>query len=539
MSRSTASTSLTSDEPINQSAPLPEEQSQLPQHIQIAIVGTGFSGLGMAIQLKKHGYKDFVVFERASDVGGTWRDNTYPGCACDIQSNLYSFSFAQNPGWSHIYPPQEEIKQYLRECVQRFGILAHLRLNCEVQQAVWQESEQSWLLTTAQGTLSADILIAGQGPLAEPSLPAIPGLADFKGALFHSARWRHDYDLRGKRVAVIGTGASAIQFVPQIQPHVEHLTLFQRTPPWLMPRGDAVVAPWKRRLFRLLPFTQRFVRTRLYWTHELTVIGFAYQPGILKLAARIAQRHLKSQVADPVLRAKLTPHYTMGCKRVLVSDDFYPAVTQPDVEIVTEGIQEVREHSVVATDGQEYQVDAIICGTGFHVTDTRFPQLIYGRDGSSLGEHWQKGVSAYRGTTVSGFPNLFLLIGPNTGLGHNSMVFMIEAQLRYILDCLRLMKRKHWQTVEVRAESQGAFNQALQRRMQHTVWTSGCASWYLDARGRNTTLWPSFTFNFWRQTRHFDVQHYQTVPPSLPSHNAESTGTASPGARAMSTVVDQ
>ncbi|HLZ60334.1 MAG TPA: NAD(P)/FAD-dependent oxidoreductase [Ktedonosporobacter sp.] len=498
----------------SQPAQLPGKPAQRREHIHIAIVGAGFSGLGMAIQLKQHGYQDFVVFERASDVGGTWRDNIYPGCACDIPSNLYSFSFAQNPDWSHLYPPQEEIKHYLRECVQRFGISEHLRLNCEVRHAAWQEHGQCWHLSTEQGAFSADILIAGQGPLAEPALPRIAGIEQFEGAVFHSARWRHDYDLRDKHVAVIGTGASSIQFVPQIQPQVERLTLFQRTPAWLIPRGDREVAVWKRRLFRLLPFTQRFVRAKVYWEHEFTAIGFAYRPELLKTAAELAQRHLTVQVPDLALRAKLTPHYTMGCKRVLVSDDFYPALMQPNVEVVTEEIQEVRAHSIVTTDGRAHEIDAIICGTGFHVTDTQFPQSIAGRDGCSLTERWQQGISAYRGTTVSGFPNLFLMIGPNTGLGHNSMIFMIEAQITYILDCLRIMERKRWQSIEVRAESQELFNQDVQQRMQHTVWTSGCTSWYLDASGRNTTLWPGFTFNFWRQMRHFDVEHYIPVSAS-------------------------
>lgn len=499
-------------------------------HIRIVIIGTGFSGLGMAIRLKQRGYSDFVVLEKASDVGGTWRDNTYPGCACDIPSNLYSFSFALNPDWSHLYPPQPEIQDYLRGCVQRFGLAEHIRYNCEVQCATWCEEEQRWHLKTALGALTADILIAGQGPLAEPALPTIAGLERFEGTIFHSARWRHDYDLAGKRVAVIGTGASSIQFVPMIQPRVERLLLFQRTPPWIMPRGDHEVPPWQRRLYRLLPFTQRFIRARVYWRNEVSVLGFVYQPAVLKAGARVAQRHLRTQVADPELRAKLTPHYTLGCKRVLVSDDFYPALSQLNVEVITDAIREVRARSIVTHDGTEHEIDTLICGTGFHVTDAHFPQLIYGRDGRSLDEHWQTRMGAYRGTTVAGFPNLFLLIGPNTGLGHNSMVFMIESQITYILDCLRTMERQQARTSEVRAEAQEAFNQALQQKMRNTVWTSGCASWYLDAHGRNTTIWPDFTFAFWRLMRRFDAQNYHlcSCPPTsvassaMAPENAES-----------------
>jgi cation diffusion facilitator CzcD-associated flavoprotein CzcO len=481
-------------------------------HVHVAIVGAGFSGLGMAIRLKQEGYQDFVVLERATDPGGTWRENTYPGCACDIPSNLYSFSFAPNPNWSHLYPPQPEILDYLHDCIQRFEIAEHMRWQCELLKASWQEKTGCWLLATTQGTLRADILIAGQGPLAEPSLPHLPGLNNFTGTLFHSAQWRHDYDLQGKRVAVIGTGASAIQFVPQIQPLVSHLTLFQRTPPWIMPRGDYQVSARRQRLFRRLPLTQRLARAWLYWTREVTVLGFVYHSGLLKGGARIAQRHLAQQVANPDLRARLTPHYTLGCKRVLVSDDFYPAVCQPNVEVVTEAIHEIRAQSIVTTSGQEYTVDAIICGTGFHVTDTTFLQRIYGQHGLSLAEQWQTGISAYRGTTVVNFPNLFLMIGPNTGLGHNSMIFMIESQISYILNCLSLMQRRHVQAVSVLPEKERAFNKALQERMRNTVWVSGCTSWYLDANGCNTAIWPDFTFAYWRQMRHFDLDAYQLSP---------------------------
>src|SRR5579884_4078622 len=475
------------------------------EHVHIIIVGSGFSGLGMAIQLKQHGYQDFLVLERAADVGGTWRENTYPGCACDIPSHLYSFSFVPNPDWSHLYSPQPEILAYLRRCAERFGILEHIRFNCEMHQAMWQQNERHWHLMTTQGPLTADILIVGQGPLTEPAFPHLPGLEGFEGMLFHSARWNHNYDLTGKRVAVIGTGASALQFLPIFQPQVEQLMLFQRTPPWVLPRGNHKIAAWQRKLFRLMPFTQRFVRSILYWNHELAVVGFAYQPGVLKLASWRSQRHLQRLVADPLLRAKLTPHYTLGCKRVLVSDDFYPALTQPNVEVVTAPLREVRARSLLTEDGREYDTDVLICGTGFQVTNARFPHLVYGSDGRSLAEKWQMGINAYRGTTVSGFPNLFLLLGPNTGLGHNSIVFMLESQITYILDCLRTMKHREEQAIEVRAQSQEAFNQMIQQHMQNTVWTSGCASWYLDANGRNTTLWPDFTFSFWWQMRHFDA----------------------------------
>src|SRR5436305_2389174 len=301
------------------------------RHVHVAILGTGFSGLGMAIRLKQQGQEDFVVIERAADIGGTWRDNTYPGCACDIPSHLYSFSFALNPHWSRAYSPWYEIRDYLRSCAKRFGILPHIQWNSELLNASWNEDDQRWHLTTAQGQLTADMLILGNGPLSEPSLPAIPGIGRFEGTLFHSAQWRHDYDLMGKRVAVIGTGASAIQFVPQIQPRVGHLSLFLRTPPWIVPRFDHPIPTWQRTLFRFLPITQRVVRTMIYWQHELTAFGLVYRPAALEEGMQIARRHLAKQIADPVLRAKLTPEYILGCKRILLSDDFYPVLTQPNV----------------------------------------------------------------------------------------------------------------------------------------------------------------------------------------------------------------
>jgi cation diffusion facilitator CzcD-associated flavoprotein CzcO len=486
------------------------------KHVHVAILGAGFSGLGMAIRLKQSGQHDFVVIEQATDIGGTWRDNTYPGCACDVPSHLYSFSFALNPDWSRSYSSQREIWEYLRRCARRFGILPHIRWNNELRDATWNDDEQRWHITTTQAQFTANFLILGNGPLSEPSLPSIPGIERFEGVLFHSAQWNHDYDFTGKRVAVIGTGASAIQFVPHIQPRVERLTLFQRTPPWILPRLDHAIPSWQHAMFRILPLTQRFARTAIYWQRELFVIGLVYQPQRLEDGMKIGRKHMAKQIADLELRAKLTPHYNLGCKRVLLSDDFYPAICQPNVEVITDRIREVRANSIIAEDGREHEIDAIICGTGFHVTDAQLPHCVHGRGGQSLTESWQTGPHAYLGTSVADFPNLFLLIGPNTGLGHTSMVFMIESQVKYIMDCLRTVRRRNLQTVEVRPEIQAAFNTEIQKRMQGTVWTSGCASWYLDARGHNTTIWPGFTFEFRRRTRHFDAQHYKLTPQKAP-----------------------
>ncbi len=504
-------TILADEDKRTDSALEPSYDGARVRRVQVAILGTGFAGLGMAIKLKQHGYKNFVVIERAAEIGGTWRDNTYPGCACDIPSHLYSFSFALNPDWSRVFSPQREIRAYLRRCARRFGILPHIQWNSELLDAAWSEKDGCWHITTTQGQLIAEILILGNGPLSQPAFPSIPGLERFAGVLFHSAQWRHDYDLTGKRVAVIGTGASAVQFVPKIQPHVEHLSLFQRTPPWIVPRLDHPIPHWQRLMFRLLPITQRAARARIYWRNELTGLGLVYRPEMLDKAMEIGQRHMERQVPDPVLRAKLLPQYKMGCKRILLSDDFYPTLTRPNVEVITERIREVRAHSIVTEDGREHEIDTIICGTGFHVTDAHLPQCIYGRAGRSLADRWSVSPNAYLGTTVAGFPNLFLLIGPNTGLGHNSMVYMIESQLSYILDCLRKMERRDVQAVEVQPEVEKAFNEEMQRRMKRTVWTSGCMSWYLDANGHNTTLWPGFTFEFRHRTRRFDARHYTLI----------------------------
>ncbi len=483
---------------------------------RVAIVGAGFSGLGMAIRLKQAAIDDFVVLERGEDVGGTWRDNTYPGAACDVPSHLYSFSFAPNPHWSRTYSPQREIRDYLRRTADRCGVRPHIRFGHEVRDASWDEGAQQWRITTAQGRFAARMLIFGNGPLAEPSVPAIPGLDRFAGTLFHSARWDHGHDLTGQRVAVIGTGASAIQFVPHIQPRAGHLTLFQRTPPWIVPRLDRPISGRRRTLFRAAPIAQRARRTAIYWQREIGALGLVYRPPMMQAAERIARAHLEAQVADPALRAKLTPSYTMGCKRILLSDDFYPALTQPNVEVVTDHIREVRARSVVTDDGVERPIDTIILATGFHVTDNPIYQRVHGRDGRALTDAWHDGPRAYLGAAVAGFPNLFIMIGPNTGLGHTSMVFMIESQLAYILDCLRVMDRRGLGAVDVRLDAQDAYNDELQRRMRRTVWASGCASWYLAANGRNTTLWPGFTWEYRLRTRRFDPKNYNVIPKPVP-----------------------
>jgi cation diffusion facilitator CzcD-associated flavoprotein CzcO len=477
-------------------------------HYRIAIVGAGFSGLGMAIRLKQAGIDDFVVLERAADLGGTWRDNRYPGCQCDVESNLYSFSFAPNPDWTRLFPLQREIWDYLERCADLYGVRPKILFNHRVTAADWREDQSRWLLRTAGGELSADFLVGAAGPLSEPSVPAIPGLSDFQGPRFHSACWDDSVDLRGKRVAVVGTGASAIQLVPRIQPLVGRLHLFQRTPAWILPHRDRPVRPLARTLYRRLPGLQRAARTGVYWWRETFAVAF------MKVRRdsppeRFARGHLERQVADPELRRRLTPDYAVGCKRILISNDFYPAIQQPNVELVTEAIREVRPHSVVTADGKERVVDALILATGFKVTDVPFAHAVRGRDGRLLADLWQGSPRAYRGTTVAGFPNLFLLLGPNTGLGHTSVLIMLEAQLRYVLGALRHLRRKGRSRLEVRPEAEAAFNAGIQRALEGTVWNSGgCKSWYLDRRGGNPIIWPGMTWPYVRLMRRFDPGAY-------------------------------
>jgi cation diffusion facilitator CzcD-associated flavoprotein CzcO len=478
------------------------------QHHRIAIVGTGFSGLGMAMRLKQEGEDDFVLLERAGEIGGTWRDNTYPGCRCDVPSHLYSFSFAPNPAWSSTFSPQEEILDYLNDCAERFGVLPHVSFDTELESAEWDDDEGVWRIDTSAGPMTANFLVAAQGPLSEPALPEVPGLESFEGTAFHSAQWDHEHDLSGERVAVVGTGASAIQFVPAIQPRVGKLHVFQRTAPWVVPHRNRPLKAWERAIYRLFPPAQLAMRAGIYWARELFVLLYRHKR-IGRLVEQLPLRHLSAQVKDPALRRKLTPDYRLGCKRILPTDDWYPALTQPNVEVVTGGVTEVRPHSVVAEDGTEREVDTIIFGTGFHVTDIPIADRVTGKDGRTVAETWNGSMSAYKGTTVAGFPNLFFIVGPNTGLGHTSIVFMIESQVAYVLGALQATRARGATVLEVREEAQAAYNAELDRMTEGTVWVSGgCTSYYIDKNGHNSALWPTYTWPFRRRLRHFDATAY-------------------------------
>jgi cation diffusion facilitator CzcD-associated flavoprotein CzcO len=481
-------------------------------HHRVVIVGSGFAGLGAAIKLKDAGIEDFVVLERAADVGGTWEANTYPGCQCDIPSHLYSFSFAPNPDWSRTYSLQPEIWEYLRRVSSEYGVDPHIRFNCEVTGARWQETDEVWQIQTDAGELSAELLIAAVGPLSEPKSPEIEGIESFAGKVIHSAHWDNQHSLAGERVAVIGTGASAIQIIPCIQPQVSKLCVFQRTAPWVVPHRDRRTSVAERLLYRLVPPAQRAARAFVYLTREL-FMPFLMHPRAGSLPERAALKHLSKQVPDPQLRAKLTPNYRIGCKRVLISNSYYPALQQPNVELITDSIRAITPRGILTADGSERELDTLILATGFHVTDMPVAGWVRGRAGQTLAARWQGSPQAYSGTTVAGAPNMFMLIGPNTGLGHNSIVFMIESQLTYMMDCIRYLERAGVSSFEVREDVQRRFNEEIQRRLQGSVWTSGgCASWYIDRNGKNTTIWPGSTWPFRRRLQRFDPADYTLHP---------------------------
>jgi cation diffusion facilitator CzcD-associated flavoprotein CzcO len=481
-------------------------------NVDVLIVGAGFAGLCMGIKLLEAGMKSFLIIEKSADIGGTWWDNRYPGCACDIPSHLYSFSFAPSSEWTRMYPGQQEIHAYLKRCVERYGLAPYLRLNTRFREAVWDQSEGVWNATAGDGMrIRARVLVSGMGALHVPRYPDLKGFDRFKGPAFHSATWDHSVDLSEKNVAVVGTGASAIQFVPQIAPRVGKLSLFQRTPPWIVPRLDfAFSEKWKRR-FRNIPITRWALRQYIFWRQEIRVLGFLGNETFRKKVEAIALRHLTRKIKDPRMRAALTPNYQLGCKRVLVSDDYYPTLSHSNVELVTEAIAEVREHSIVTHDGLERPIDVLIYGTGFRASEPLIGVRVVGKGGVEIHDAWGARMTAYLGVTVSGFPNFFMLLGPNTGLGHNSVVLMIEAQVRYTIKCLKLMKRKKQRVLEVRPEIQQSFVEEIYRRMAGTVWQSGgCKSWYQDqSTGEITTLWPGSVVSYLRRTRSVSASDYK------------------------------
>lgn len=479
-------------------------------HTRAVIIGTGFSGLGMAIALQRQGV-DFILLEQADDVGGTWRDNSYPGCACDIPSHLYSFSFEPKADWRHPFSYQPEIWDYLKGIAEKYGLRRHIEFNSLVDRAYWDD-EDRWHVFTADGReYVAQFLISGAGALHVPAVPEIDGRDEFCGPAFHSAQWDHGVDLTGKRVAMIGTGASAIQIVPEIVGRVAELQLYQRTPPWVVPRRNPELPAALRRAMVNVPGLRALVRLAVYWAQEALGFGMTKRPGALKFIEALAKWNIYRSVQDRELRRKLIPNYRIGCKRILNSSTYYRAVADPKTRLITEGITRITRDGIVTADGAEHPVDVIVYGTGFHVTDSYTYVQINGRRGEDLVDRWNtEGLGAHRGITVADVPNLFFLLGPNTGLGHNSVVFMIESQIHYIADAIATCDRLGAQALAPTRAAQDRFNDELQRKLAASVWNSGgCRSWYLDEHGRNTVLWGGYTWQYWLATRAVKRDEYQ------------------------------
>ncbi len=483
--------------------------------VELLIIGAGFSGIGLGMRLLAQGRRDFVILEQAEGVGGTWWVNRYPGCGCDVHSHLYSLSFAPKSDWRHQFAGRKEIQTYLADCVANSGLAAHLHLGTRVEQASWDEGIRRWRIQDGSGhEWQAEILVPAIGGLSRPAWPDIAGLDRFTGRLFHSQQWPDQLELDGQRVAVIGGGASAIQFVPRIQPVVAQLDLYQRTPQWILPKPDRPIARWQQRLFQRIPLTRRLLRLGLYLFMEARLPAFNRYPALTVWHRRQARRFLARQIADPALRSKLSPNYAMGCKRVLMSNDFYPALTRPNLSLISDGIDRIDETGIVGRDGCHRPADIIILATGFQATAPVPAGLISGRQGIDLAEHWQQGPEAYLGSCVHGFPNLFMLLGPNTGLGHNSVLQMLESQIDYLLAALEHRRQAGRPVLEVKASAQRAWSERVQRKLAGSVWNSGgCASWYRHpVSGRNSTLWPDHTWRFRALTRRFDQAVFEPGP---------------------------
>jgi cation diffusion facilitator CzcD-associated flavoprotein CzcO len=484
------------------------------RHYRAAVIGAGFGGVAVGAALGQAGI-DYVILERAASIGGTWRDNTYPGCRCDVPSHLYSLSFAPTPEWTRTYSAQPEILAYLRRTADRLGVRTQVRLGHEVLGARWDPAANRWLLDTAHGPFSADVLISANGVLAEPAMPDLPGLADFGGRVFHSARWDPRANLARQRVGVVGTGASAVQIVPAIAPQVASLSVFQRTPAWILPHTDRPITSWERTVYRRVPAAQRAVRTAVYWQRELLASGMAKHPRQMALVRMVAARHLARQVPDPDLRKRLTPQYTPGCKRLVPSNDFYPALLQPHAELITDPIERLTGRGVVTgpAPGRTHELDVLILATGFRVTDNPVMARIQGADGTRLADVWAPaGPKAFLATTVAGFPNLFLINGPNSAIGHTSLLVMTEAQIPYIVGAIKALDEHRIAALDLRADVQDRYNDWLDGKLSRTVWNSGgCDSWYLHAHGRNSVLWPDYTWRFRRLLGRFDVRPYHQL----------------------------
>lgn len=498
--------------------------------LDVLIVGAGFAGLGAAIKLLEAGVENLAIVEATDDVGGVWRDNTYPGVACDVMSHLYSYSFAPQPSWSRQFAPGREIHEYLRHVVDRFGLRRFIRFSTKIERARWDETNTRWELTANGGeVIRARAVVSGVGTFGRPKLPDVPGLASFDGPVLHSAKWDHSVSLEGKRVAVVGTGASSIQIVPEAAKAAREVVVYQRTPAWIPPKQDRPIGERERALYAAIPAAQKLHRLGIYWQNELLgTTAFLHSARMRRLGEAECQRNMRRHIKDPALREKLTPKYEIGCKRVLPSNLFYPALARPNVSLVAAALDRVEGKTLFGADGSVHEVDVVICATGFDIVDEPVPFELTGRRGADLRKLWATRAEAYLGTTVSGFPNMFLVTGPNTGLGTTSMIFMMESQFAYIADAMKTMRREKLRWVDVRPEAQAEFNAEMQRRAEGTTWLSGCKSWYLNREGKNVGLWPSYTFEYRWRTRRFDLGKYQRAyeAPVFAPREAASRGPA-------------
>ena len=489
-----------------------QKPSGTVDRVEVAIIGAGFAGLAMAIALRQAGIQSFRIYERANELGGTWRDNQYPGAACDVQSHLYSYSFEPNPRWSRMFASAEEIQAYALHCVRKYNLRSATRLNTTIERAVYDDAQGRWTLEAACGhRVEARSIVIGTGGLSRPGFPKIDGIDDFEGAIFHSAEWQHDFDLRGKRGAVVGTGASAIQIIPAIAPEVASLTVFQRTPAWVIPKPDRAISTREQSLYARLPLLQKLQRARLYTQLDPRSVVFAYTPSLMKPVELHAKHYLRSVLRDPAIAEAMTPSYTIGCKRILMSNNYYQAFNRANVQLETGkdgAIARIVPEGIETADGRTHALDVIIMCTGFQSPDDLAPFEIVGRDGRSLAEVWGINAEAYKGTTIHGFPNLYMLVGPNVGLGHSSMILMIEAQVKYAVQAMKLLRSRDLKSVEVKAAAQASYNKAIHKRLERSVWATGCGAWYVNSEGRNTTLWPGSTTEFKWRMRNFDDDAY-------------------------------
>ncbi|MFE3544398.1 flavin-containing monooxygenase [Nocardia sp. NPDC059177] len=477
----------------------------MTNHHEVIVIGAGISGVCAAIKLAEAGVEDVVIVEKADTFGGTWRANTYPGCACDVPSGLYSFSFAPNSEWSRLFATQPEILGYVDRVAREHGLAERTRFGVEVTGAHWDTAAERWRLSTGAGELTARFVVSAAGPWNEPRVPEIPGLAEFTGAVFHSARWNHDYDLRGKRVAVVGTGASAVQFVPAIAPEVAALHLFQRTAQWVLPKLDHPVPAVEKRMMRRIPFAHTALRAVEYTIMEGLGVAFRHPRPLMQTVQAVGSAYLRAVVRDPALRAKLTPDYLLGCKRILFSNSYLQSLTRDNVEVHATAVAEFRGNTVVGADGSTAEVDAVILGTGFHILDTPLADIVRGADGRTMAEHWQGSPEAYLGTVTTGFPNAFTVLGPSLGTGHSSAFAILEAQVEFLVAAVTTARRRGWSALDVRPEVQAGYVEQVQAALAGTVYNAGgCQSYYLDANGRNSFSWPWSTGELTTRVSSFD-----------------------------------